>query len=160
MYVNIKFVRILNKGDVYMLKKVALGTSLTMAVVVGLGMASEASAGPAPALTSLNVLKVESELGGVEYVSPNNLSTIKDHGGSYLYIYTREMGYGHLPFAKMNGEKAKEVSSTMIDVNGDRIIDGWERKWDVSGNQSGRFEYENTSTNYPWNKMYTALNIK
>ncbi|MFL2443773.1 DUF4879 domain-containing protein [Bacillus cereus] len=39
-------------------------------------------------------------------------------------------------------------------------MDGWERKWDVSGNQSGRFEYENTSTNYPWNKMYTALNIK
>ncbi|MEW9575710.1 DUF4879 domain-containing protein [Bacillus toyonensis] len=111
---------------------------------------------------TLNVLKVESELGGVEYVSPNSLSTIKDHVGSYLYIYTREMGYGHLPFAKMNGEKAKEVSSTMIDVNGDRIIDGWERKWDVSGNQSGRFEfeYENTSTNYPWNKMYTALKIK
>ncbi|WP_080685553.1 DUF4879 domain-containing protein [Bacillus thuringiensis] len=144
-----------------MLKKVALGiSSLTMAAVVGLGMASEVSAGPAPALTSLNILKVESELGRVEYVSPNNLSTIKDHGGSYLYIYTREMGYGHLPFAKMNGKKAKEVSSTMIDVNGDRIIDGWERKWDVSGNQSGRFEYENTSTNYPWNKMYTALNIK
>ncbi|MEC2590459.1 DUF4879 domain-containing protein, partial [Bacillus thuringiensis] len=61
-----------------MLKKVALGiSSLTMAAVVGLGMASEASAGPAPALTSLHVLKVESELGGVEYVSPNNLSTIK-----------------------------------------------------------------------------------
>lgn len=39
-----------------MFKKVALGiSSLTMVAVVGLGMASEASAGPAPALTSLHV---------------------------------------------------------------------------------------------------------
>ncbi|MBE5107442.1 DUF4879 domain-containing protein [Bacillus thuringiensis] len=144
-----------------MLKKVALGiSSLTMAAVVGLGMAPEASAGPAAPLTSLNVVKVESELGGIEYVNPNNLSTVKDHGGSYLYIYTREIGYGHIRTAKMNGTKLKDIGSTMIDLNGDRIVDGWELKWDGSGHQSGRFEYENTSTNYPWNKMYTAINIK
>ncbi|EOO12682.1 hypothetical protein IGA_04869 [Bacillus cereus HuA3-9] len=44
-----------------MFKKVALGiSSLAVASVVGLGMASEASAGPAAPLTSLSVVKVES----------------------------------------------------------------------------------------------------
>ncbi|MGE6553162.1 DUF4879 domain-containing protein, partial [Bacillus mycoides] len=40
-----------------MFKKVALGvSSLAVAAVVGLGMASEASAGPAAPLTSLSVV--------------------------------------------------------------------------------------------------------
>nr|WP_255257269.1 YolA family protein [Bacillus sp. AFS014408] len=33
-------------------------------------------------------------------------------------------------------------------------------RWDGSGHQDGRFEYQNSSTNYPWNKMYTAINIR
>ncbi|PFW59446.1 DUF4879 domain-containing protein [Bacillus sp. AFS075034] len=144
-----------------MFKKAILGiSSLSVAAVVGLGMAPEASAGSAPPLTSLDVVKIESELGGVEYVNPNNLSTVKDHGGSYLYIYTREIGYGYNRTAKMNGTKLKEIDNTIIDLNRDRIIDGWTIRWDGSGHQDGRFEYQNSSTNYPWNKMYTAINIR
>ncbi|MEB8659062.1 DUF4879 domain-containing protein, partial [Bacillus cereus] len=52
-----------------MLKKAALGiSSLAITAFVGLGMATEASAGPAAPLTSLNVVQVESELGGVETI--------------------------------------------------------------------------------------------
>ena len=43
------------EGDVIMFKKVALGiSSLAITAFVGLGMATEASAGPAAPLTSLN----------------------------------------------------------------------------------------------------------
>ena len=54
------------------------------------------------------MVKVESQLGGVEFIYPNNLSTAKDHGGSYLYIYTNEMGYGRNPIAQMSGQKLKK----------------------------------------------------
>lgn len=48
-----------------MFKKAALGiSSLAITSYVGLGM--ETKAGPAAPLTSLNVVQVESELGGVE----------------------------------------------------------------------------------------------
>ncbi len=73
------------KGDDGMLKRMILGVpSLVVGATVGL--ATDVSAAPAPPLTSLNVVKVESQLGGVEFIGPNNLSTFKDHGGSYLYI--------------------------------------------------------------------------
>ena len=39
-------------------------SSLAITAFVGLGMATEALAGPAAPLTSLNVVQVESELGG------------------------------------------------------------------------------------------------
>lgn len=147
------------KGDDGMLKRMILGVSL---LVVGatVGLATDVSAAPAPPLTSLNVVKVESQLGGVEFIGPNNLSTIKDHGGSYLYIYTNEMGYGRNPIAQMSGQKLKKVESKMIDINGDRTVDGWEYKWDASGQQNGQFKYQNTSTNAPWNTLSTSLNIK
>ncbi|MGQ0518509.1 DUF4879 domain-containing protein, partial [Bacillus sp. D-CC] len=60
--------------------KVALGiSSLAITAFVGLGMATEASAGPAAPLTSLNVVQVESEQGGVETINPNSFSTTRDH---------------------------------------------------------------------------------
>ncbi len=30
----------------------------------------------------------------------------------------------------------------MIDINGDRTVDGWEYKWDASGQQNGQFKYQ------------------
>ncbi|EOO12681.1 MULTISPECIES: DUF4879 domain-containing protein [Bacillus] len=141
-----------------MFKKVALGiSSLAVASVVGLGMASEASAGPAAPLTSLSVVKVESQLGGVEYITPNSFSTTKDHGGSYLYVYTKEIGYGQFPFAKMNGFDVKSIGSQII---GGNPIVGWEYKWDASNHQEGTFEYQKTSINYPRDTWRTSLYIK
>ena len=52
-------------------------------------MATEASAAP---LTSINVVQVESEQGGVETINPNSFSKKRDHGGKYLYITTKEIG--------------------------------------------------------------------
>ena len=53
------------EGDVFMFKKQRLGiSSLAITAFVGLGMATEASAHQQRPLTSLNVVQVESELGG------------------------------------------------------------------------------------------------
>ena len=51
-------------------------------------MATEASAEAAP-LTSLNVVQVESELGGVETINQNSFSTSRNHGEN-IYILQRK----------------------------------------------------------------------
>ncbi|PFJ17182.1 DUF4879 domain-containing protein [Bacillus cereus] len=141
-----------------MFKKAAIGiSSLAITAFIGLGMATEASAGPAAPLTSLNVVQVESELGGVETINQNSFSTTRNHGGKYLYITTKEIGYGQNPFAKMNGSNVKSIESTII---GGNPIVGWYYKWDASGHQQGTFEYQKTSINYPFNTMRTTLYIQ
>jgi len=120
-------------------------------------MATEASAGPAAPLTSLNVVQVESELGGVETINQNSFSTTRNHGGKYLYITTKEMGYGQNPFTKMNGSNVKSIGSTII---GGKPIVGWYYKWDASGHQQGTFEYQKTSINAPFNTMRTSIYIQ
>ncbi|UYX52454.1 YolA family protein [Bacillus thuringiensis] len=141
-----------------MFKKAALGiSSVTITAFIGLGMATEASAGPAAPLSSLNVVQVESEQGGVEMINPNNFSTTRNHGGSHLYITTKEIGYGQNPFAKMNGSAVKSIGSTII---GGNPIVGWYYKWDASGHQQGTFEYQKTSINYPFNTMRTSIYIQ
>ena len=52
-------------------------------------MATEALAGPAAPLTSLNVVQVESELGGVETINQNSFSTSRNHGEN-TYILQRK----------------------------------------------------------------------
>ena len=139
----------------FMFKKAALGiSSLAITAFVGLGMATEAAAGPA---TSLNVVQVEFEFGGVETINQNSFSTSRNHGGKYLYITTKEMGYGQNPFAKMNGSNVKSIGSTII---GGRPIVGWYYKWDASGHQQGTFEYQKTSINAPFNTMRTSIYIQ
>ncbi len=80
----IESICIKSKGDESMLKRMILGVS-SLLVGATVGLATDVSAAPALPLKSLNVVKVESQLGGVEFIGPNNLSTVKDHGGSYLY---------------------------------------------------------------------------
>ena len=76
--------------DVSMFKRVALGiSSLAITTFVSLGMATEAFAGPAASLSSLNVVQVESEQGGVEAINPNSFSTTRNHG-EVTYIFTQK----------------------------------------------------------------------
>jgi len=118
---------------------------------------------PASGLTYLQVYAVYSaQYGGYEYFynDPNLLSTNHDHGGNPLYIITLEVGYGDNRIAKMNGSPLSSVHSEKYDPNGDNIIDGWYYWWDATGYEHGKFTYENTSTNYPWNIMSDWIYIK
>ena len=58
-------------------------------------------------LTSLNVVQVESELGGVETINQNSFSTSRNHGENIYILQRKELGYGQNPFAKMNGSNVK-----------------------------------------------------
>lgn len=116
---------------------------------------------PAPPLSSLEVYAaISTQHQNYEYFSPNQLSSVYDHGGTELYIVTEELGYGHIRYAKFNGVNLKELQREHIDFNGDTIVDGWYIWWDASGNDSGTFNYQNTSTNFPSNTMSDSIFIK
>jgi hypothetical protein len=142
-----------------MFKKTAFALTLLGTSILG-GAVTNVSAAPAPPLSSVKVVKVESQQGGIEYINSNSFSTVNDHGGSYLYISTVEIGYGQFNRAEMNGSQLKSKESKRLDFDGDRTIDGWEYKWDASGQQNGTFSYQSTSINFPRNTLSTSIYIK
>ncbi|NWO14208.1 MAG: DUF4879 domain-containing protein [Virgibacillus sp.] len=119
--------------------------------------------GPAPPLTSLSVYAaISTHYPQYEYFALNQLTSIEDHGGEEMYIVTREIGYSRNTsrIAQMNGGNIPMLMDEAIDLNGDRIIDGYFRWWDASGYENGRFTYQATSINAPWNTMSARMNIR
>lgn len=117
------------------------------------------AAQPAPPLTELYVYAVASEQGGIEYISSSQVSTLENHGGAWMYVYTVEIGYGTGRIAKMNTVSLTEASSQPI-TDSSSIIVGWFRAWDASGFDGGNFTYQSRSINYPHNTMSTSLFIR
>lgn len=123
---------------------------------------------PAPPLSLLEVLLVGSpdaalqgaaDLGpGYEAVEQFQLLTDYDHGGAWIDIITAELGYGQVRIAKMAGSLISERGNEPI-VSGGVII-GWYRFWDASGFSGGRFTYQSTSINFPFNTMSDWINIR
>lgn len=123
---------------------------------------------PAPALTLLEVLGVGSpnaalqgaaELGpGYEGVNQSQLLTDYDHGGAWIDVITAELGYGHVRVAKMAGSVISERLNQPIISGG--VIIGWYRFWDASGFSGGRFTYQSTSINFPFNTMSDWISIR
>lgn len=128
---------------------------------------------PASPLTYVEVDLVGSSNQGWESISSGAFSTSKDHGGSVLLVRVIEVGYGTNPIAEMNGS----ILSSNQNYNNARLcwgfdgyltftcqsgmtLAGYARYYDVSGNQSGTFEYQNTSINSPWNTEYERLYIQ
>ncbi|MFB1051482.1 DUF4879 domain-containing protein [Paraliobacillus sp. JSM ZJ581] len=119
--------------------------------------------GAASPLTSLNVYAAISTIyPQYEYFSENQLASIEDHGGDEMYIVTREIGYSSNTsrIAQMDGVNISMLMQQDIDLNGDNIVDGVFRWWDASGYEKGKFTYQATSINYPWNTMNTWMNIR
>ncbi|WP_263705617.1 YolA family protein [Shouchella tritolerans] len=116
---------------------------------------------PAPPLTLLQAYAAISQNHqAYEYFSENQLSSVIDHGGEWMYIVTAELGYGTRRSAQMEGNTLTEYDREHIDLNGDNIVDGWFIWWDASGYDEGTFSYRNTSTNYPWNTMSDSIYIR
>lgn len=130
-------------------------------ITMSLGL-NLASAATTPPLTYLQVASVESELGGYEDLTENQVSTVKDHGGSFMYVTTIQLGYSSSKFARMAGNVLPLLKSTPLDINGDFVIDGYQYTWNASGSQysSGTFSYEATSSSSPFNKMSDSINIR
>lgn len=119
--------------------------------------------GAASPLTSLNVYAaISTNYPQYEYFSLNQLTSIEDHGGDELYIVTSEIGYSRNTsrIAQMEGVNISMFMQQDIDLNGDGIVDGAFRWWDASGYEKGKFTYQATSINSPWNTMNAWMNIR
>lgn len=127
----------------------------------------------APPITLVQVAQVaSSNVPNGELISANQISTALDEGGAILRVWTNELGIGGNPVATMNGAVLPS-SALLATFNicqnfsgsleftcaaGESIV-GFQKIWSLNGSQSGRFTYQNTSVNSPFNTLSTAINI-
>ncbi|MED8713321.1 hypothetical protein RCL78_04480, partial [Escherichia coli] len=87
-----------------------------------------------------------------------------DHGGNPFQVITSVKGYGGSTTDKASfaGNQASMIDIAGLDLNGDKIIDGWAELWDISkpANTSGNFEYTARSINAPGNSMSVGIQIR
>ena len=156
---------ILQKGVSLMFSQRQMLVLAFALVLVAMAGTLPHQAAPAPPLSELQVTKIRSQRSPVwENVSTSQLLTNVDHSGSWLEVETREIGYSNPPLniARFSGVRMTQISSTPI-VGPDRVIRGWLRVWRYSSSQtftSGRFTYEATSINFPFNKMSDWIQVK
>ena len=82
-------------------------------------------------------------------------ATVLDHGGSWLRVTTFELGYAKSRVATLNNMSMKRERIQSVDLDGDRIIDGYFVTWLYEGDfTSGYFSANSKSANSPWNTMY------
>ncbi len=127
---------------------------------------------PAPPLTEMYVYAVGSQnCGGWEYTA-GLITTVCDHGGSWMGAGILEIGYGTSRIAWMNGSllpSSALIASTPVCVTGGyytwpctagQTVVGFLREYNLNGNQSGTFRYQSTSINSPWNTMSVQIYIR
>lgn len=132
-----------------------------------------ATSGPAPSLSYLEVSYVGSaNVGGYESIAPSQLTTVYDHGGTWLRVVTDELGYGNNPVARFNGSilpssaniQTQNIcwtgSGYTLSCSAGQTIVGFRKYWKLDGYQGGNFSYQNTSTNSPWNTMSDSISIQ
>jgi len=128
---------------------------------------------PAPPLQYVEIDYVASSDIGWKPVTASAFSTTENHGGPVMLVRVLEVGYGSGPIAKMNGavlSSSQNYENTRLcwgfdgyltfSCSSGMTLAGYARYYDVSGNQSGTFEYENRSINSPWNTEYDRLYIQ
>ncbi len=129
---------------------------------------------PAPPLSEIAMEAVGSTNCGWEFMTTiPQFSTTCDHGGAQLLTVTVEIGYGDVPVAAFNSSVLSSsanyaTSNLCFDSSGEltdscvagETVVGFEKGWNVSGNQSGQFSYQDTSINSPFNTISTFINIR
>ncbi|WP_116811990.1 YolA family protein [Steroidobacter cummioxidans] len=154
--------------------ELTLGGPLAKVPAEGLTAAAKVVArAPAPPLTRELVYAVGStQYGGWEYMTTiGQMSTVGDHGGAQLRVVVQEIGYGNNPLAWMAGSLlplSANYQNDAICISGNYyvspcpvggIVVGWYRYYNLDGWQDNLFQYQNTSTNSPYNTLSTSINI-
>ncbi|MEJ2418632.1 MAG: DUF4879 domain-containing protein [Exilibacterium sp.] len=123
--------------------------------------------GPASGITFFEVGVVYSTTyGNYEIISSSQPSTIYNHGGSHLYIYVWQFGYGNPNNATMNGiSKAPGLSEPRCGSNlhvcsSGETVTGWLYGWDYSGQSAGTFTASANSTASPFGYWSDSLYIQ
>lgn len=131
-------------------------------------VATSVSADPAPPLTYLEVVAVCSAddyaiYGDCEGIADAQTTTYGNHGGAWMYAVTAELGYGTSKYATLGGTQVYEIpgSAQAItqNVNGQNVIIGWYRYWNLTGASGGTFYYQSQSINSPFNLESDSVSI-
>ena len=127
---------------------------------------------PAPSITSVSIHAVGSTNCGWEDIGLNQYTTYCDHGGAELKAVALVVGYGGNRLAWMNGNL---LSSSKNDFNEPICINNGQpnigcaqggvavaylRYYNLDGYENGKFEFQDTSMNAPWNTMSTYIFIQ
>lgn len=131
---------------------------MMVVMMLSLFLAANVFAGPAPGISSYRVDYVGSSDKGWEYISPNQYSTVQNHGGTELYVRTIQYGYDAYTVAKMNGVTCPSAGyETIIDAG--NVVIGFKYYWNCSGQQQGQFTATAYSVNTytPWS---TWINVQ
>lgn len=93
-------------------------------------------------LTSMQVMWVNSQNAGEEYISAGQYSTKLDHGGNWVQVITLEVGFSSARWAYFDHMAMESTDSDYVDLNGDNIMDGVLRLWTINTSfTDGKFEY-------------------
>ncbi|MCO7200248.1 DUF4879 domain-containing protein [Pseudoalteromonas sp. OANN1] len=120
---------------------------------------------PAQGITYFELGIVRSQLGGDQTISQSQLSTGTNHGGSHLFIYAWQFGYGNPNNAVMNGiSKSTGLSEARCGNDLHRCsvgetVTGWLYGWDFSGQESGQVKVSSNSTASPFGTSSDSLYI-
>ncbi|MFK0734832.1 MAG: DUF4879 domain-containing protein [Gloeotrichia echinulata GP01] len=120
------------------------------------------SSAPAPALTAVKVVLVQSSGFSSDPIPSGSLSTPNDHNGPSLTVVTEDVGYGQSQIALFNGNRMKLVSSEPLPGRKPgTIVTGWRYTWSYQGSfANGTFTYQSTSINFPVRTLSTRLFIR
>lgn len=148
-----------------LLSVMLLGTLLA-ANVIPVSAAEIQPLAAAPALTQFYVNSVSFEKGGTETIERSGsfaqVGTRLDHGGTWLEVETVEIGYAKTRSATFNNVNMTLKTKRAIDLDNDRIIDGWACVWRYEnsyGFEAGTFKASSKSANSPWNTMNITFYI-
>lgn len=128
--------------------------------------------GSAPVLTSMWVYAVGSSNVGWEIMQTRGqFATSQNHGGAAMRVAVMEIGYGSNPIGALEGnplDPSKNYKTDSVCISGNNyvwpcpsgsIIVGYFRYYNIDGTQAARFNYKNTSTNFPKNTMSASILI-
>lgn len=140
-------------------KKIALVA--LVAALVALGSWRLAFAAPAPPLRAVVVEYVASSSHpNWEPIPSGAFATGADHGGTSLWVQTREDGYGQNQIARFNSFNMRLLQSAPV-LDSQRNVVGWRRVWLFSGSfSSGRFTFQANSLVGVPTVRSTALNVR
>lgn len=111
--------------------------------------------GPASGISYFEVGFVYSSNVGLEQIGDGQFSTMSNHGGSQLFVYVWQYGYGNPNNGTLNGiSKPPGLSqyrcgSDLHVCRTGETVTGWLYGWDFSGQQGGFFQASANSTAYP-----------
>lgn len=109
---------------------------------------------------------INSSNAGLESIASYQTTTLNDHGGSQLYAYVWQVGYGNINTASINGvTKSPEQSqyrcgSDLHACTAGETVTGWLYLYNLSGQENGTFSVSANSVASPFGYWSDSIYIK